>query len=758
MINIFGLAVAIACCIFLFYFSKNIITANSFIKEREKIFLVASQTKKGNNELFLWGKSPSNLTSTMKVNEVQYYTRFKYKQASVRHRRIVLEEQIQLVDEDFLKIFNFKLALGEPTALANPNNIVLSKKASTKFFGTENPLGKELSLNIDEKIYPVVVGAVAEEFPNNAYFSFNILVPYALLSRSDLDWSEIVDATFVKVERWEEIETLRITTNQLIDLYNNTEPRNTITSFVFIPFNLLTTSKYDVESSVVGKENPTTVYVAAFFAIILLSIACINFINISLASASKRLTEIGFRKSVGASRGQLVFQFLSENISMCFFATFLGVIISQFILLPILNGFFPFEITIGLLDPWLWSFLVIVGLITGVCSGIYPALYISAFSAHSILRGNNKFGNNNLIFRLFLGLQFAFTYLLIFAAVVFIANSQFQQNLNWGYDNRNIIVIPVNGVNQFNALSNKLEQFPELVGISGAINHVGEIGSLMDVSLTDERRTVLRFEVDSSYLDLMGFEILNTGNSLTGLNRNSLVVNEKFIREFNIEGISNKYISTEKEDYEIAAVIKDFHYQNFYYPIEPLAFSLMDSEKPKYLVAKFETSDIKSINEKIKILWLSQYPDSPYTGYFQSDIFDNYFRQMSIPTNLLLVFAMISVILSSLGLYGLVSLTLASRIKELGIRKVLGASLVSLLLIVQKRFIVILLVSIAIAVPISQRLVKIYLDQVNEYHVAVGIGIILFTTSIIVFTTIISIGSNIIQIAKTNPASVLRET
>ncbi|QSE98014.1 ABC transporter permease [Fulvivirga lutea] len=763
-ISIFGLALAISCCIVLFLFAQIIINANDFIEDADQIHMVTSKAKNQSGDEFIWGKTPDFIGSDFEEQQDGPFmmTRYTKSSAVVRHGDIVIEEPIEYVSEDFLNIFSFELTDGDKSALEKPTQIVLSHKAATKFFGEGYPLNKELSLIINGENVPVTVGAVAAKFPNNTYFDFNILVNEKLNPTTESNAGSMTNATFFKFKNPSIKDQFESSQKNWVAMYNATDPKYKISGFSLIAFDEIKNTPYNIAGNVVGRENISTLYGIIFFGGLLLFIACFNYINIALVSATKRLKEIGMRKSLGATKSQLINQFLSENIFLCIFSALAGLIIAQIALIPIFNSFFPLDFTIDFTSLQLWIFLFVTALFTGLISGLYPAFYVSSFNANEIFKGSEKLGSNkNVIFKIFLGIQFGFTFLIIFSGIAFINNSHFQKELSWGYDNSNLMVIPTSNKSQFLAFKDKVSQYPEVKNIATAAGHVGNKASSIDIVVNDEKSPVLTYDVSANYIDLMELELIegrNFDQNKASDFDNGLIVNESFIKKYMIANIENDPVITADKRYRILGVVEDFHYDNFYFPIDAAVFRLSSDTTNTMILAKIEgTADLAETRYKMSKDWVSLFPDYPFNGYLQSEIFDDYYRQMSIPTNILILFATISIILSSIGLYGLVSLALAKKMKEISIRKVMGATMKHITIITNKPYLIILSVSLILALPVSHMLVDGYLDQVNAFHVPIDLRVILPSILLITLAIFSTIGLNLLKVAKSRPAENLKE-
>lgn len=766
-IGIFGLSISVACCIAIYLFSQNILSANNFLKDRERIFLVVNETKSANGTAFKWGKTPRKLGPSLLLNNatrIDRITRFTSKGAVVKRENIAFDEEafnetIQFVDNDFLNMFSFQVKSGDRNSLADASTIIISAETAKKYYGGEDPIGRSLLITIEDRTIAVEVGAVMEDFPNNSTFQFNILANFTLSPSKNVDWKEDVDATFLSVKGEFKKIWLKKQLDTYRELYNLSEPRFESSEFQLIPFNKV--ADYDIRSSVVGRENPSTLWAAIAFGLLLLLISCLNYINISLAGSSRRLKEIGLRKSFGASKGQIIFQFLGQNLVTCLFAVVLGLALAQLLFLPIFNSFFPFDFKIDYLDWMLWFFLLGTVLFTGFVSGFYPAFYIASFETNSIFRGSVKFGSQkNLLFRVFLGFQFGMAFIVVFFGVAFVLNGIFQRNLDWGYDEDDLITIQTYDDSQYEKLRDAAAQIPQIAMITGSKHHVGKTHSVIKYTQNAEIGSLILFEVGNSYLRTLNITIL-TGKHFddysTSEVSNEIIVNETFKDEF-LGGNNNNTIEIKGKNYNIVGIAEDFHFKNFYSTIEPAAFILSEQSRNRYLTFKIDKNAEKAqVNSDLKAIWLSNFPNYPYNGYFQEDTFDVFFNQMSIPTRILTLFATISMTISALGLYGLVGFLLTKKKKEICIKKVLGASITRINLTINRPFLINLGITLLVATPISKWLVTSYLDQVNSYHIPINYKILIISVLVIGLTTILTIFLNLNKITNLDPATALRE-
>ncbi len=766
-INIFGLSVAIGACYTLFLFLNFAMTANNYHEHKEQIFQVENFLTRSGKSSFLSGNSPEPLGPALKDQfpQIESFTRYNRSAATFKYKDKVFNDQFQIVDPAFLDMFTFPLRLGDKSLLAQPNSIILSHAMAEKYFGDGDPIGESMEaiLPSGEKL-GFIVNGVAEKFPTNTTFLFNALVSYqnapAILGRDSNSWANFVNATFIKLRNPGDAEAILAGMKPFIDLQNQSRENRQIEDFLLENFQTLSASAQGLSGRVVGGEAKSTKIGVVIIGALLLLLACFNYINIAIVSSTRRIKEIGVRKSIGGSKSQLVFQFLTENIIICAFSVVLGVALGANLFLPLLNGLMPINLGSDLGNPTIWLFLLGILLFTGVVSGAYPAFYISAFNAVNIFQGRVKLGSGKgYLFKTFLTFQFMLSFLVAFASIVFIQNSKYQRQIDWGYNQSQVIAVYLQD-NSYEQFRNEVASLSETEEVVGSVNHVGRSRRGFNFSLDGEPKECLQFQVGFGYSEIMEFDLLQGRlfeQSRTSDSDRAVVVNEKFVNDFAIESPVGKFIKVDTVEMEIIGVVKDFHYQSFYSSIEPVVFRVGQEEDFNYLVARIGAGNVVQAGEKMQNLWARLNPDFPYEGFFQDQTFDDFFVQMSRPTRLLIGVAFLSIILSAMGLFGLVSLLIAQKMKEFSIRKVLGAAVSNVIYMVNKPFLLVMVIALILSGPLSFLLIDFYLDTIHSFHIPIGIIQISLAMILMIAVGVITVSTQVLKVVRSNPVQSLRE-
>lgn len=411
-INVFGLSVAVGCCIFGFLFLNRHYTLDEFHENAERIFLIQN-TISVKGDVQTWGNSPMPLGPALQNDfpQIKRVVRMNHQSATVRYNDNYFHETIQFADDGFLEMFNFPLMMGDKAALQDRNAIILNEETAQRYFGEENPLGKELIVyfNNTEKAAFFVRG-VAAEFPQNASFQFSMLANYEKQFDANLveagDWQRLTSATFLELTDHRQVSAIADAGGRYIELQNAADADRPMTAFVMEPLLDMGRNAYkvrgDICSIAVEPSQVISMFLSSFF---LLLLACFNYMNIGIVSATLRLKEIGIRKVSGSSRLQLIRQFLTENIILCFITLVLGILLAEYVFVPGFNNAFGvFDLALDITtNTQLWFFLAMLLLITGIGAGAYPAFYISKFQPVTIFGGNQTIKGRRIFTRILLG-------------------------------------------------------------------------------------------------------------------------------------------------------------------------------------------------------------------------------------------------------------------------------------------------------------------------------------------------------------------
>lgn len=769
IINAVGLSLAISCALFTFSFIHFFYNVDSFHANGASIYAINRYVSLESGEQ-LTGGAPTPLASMLKENysQVLRSSRFNFSSAYVRFGENVFEETIRFAEPDFMRMFSYELEAGSSNAIDVPNGIVLSKKTADKYFDNVDPMGKALEVKFiidgQQTLKTFIVTGVAAEFPHNTSFRFTLLAnDQTLVSLGVLDahdWAKKARASFIQVADPESVDLVSDMANgELIHRLKEIESQERVTSYQFEPFLTSSLHSEDIRNSVFSGTSIAAFITLSTLSILLMALACINYMNIAIASAGYRLKEIGIRKVIGGSRQALIFQFLSENIIICLLALLLGIGITEWIALPAFNsnGFLHFE-NDYLGNPLLLVFVTGILILSIIGGAGYPALYISRFQPHTILKGKLKFGGNNRFRKALLAVQYFFSFMTIIVAVVLLQNDSYQYTIDWGYDKENVVAIGVKGQANFEKLVARVEGLPMVQEVAGSSDLVGRNHRQIKFSINEDQFETDQIRLGDGYLETL--RITSIEGRLFDDNRvtdeNTVVINENMKKSMGWESAVGKLIEIEGESHQVIGVVDDFHYQPFYAEIEPLVIRRSDPNDYRYLIARLNPSDMGMATDELKASWLTLFPNDPFVLHYQDAVFDNAFIDLQWVSRLITSISFAAVILTAIGLFGLAAIHMRSRLKEISIRKVLGSGMTSLGFSLNKEFIYLLLGASALGVPVSYMAVEVLLESLTYYPKPMTIWPFVMTTVILIFMSILAMGSHIYRALRINPAENLR--
>jgi ABC-type antimicrobial peptide transport system permease subunit len=508
-----------------------------------------------------------------------------------------------------------------------------------------------------------------------------------------------------------------------------------------------------------GGDEPTGRIVLSIIGLFLLTLAIFNYMNIAIVSAAKRLKEIGLRKSIGGTKMQLVRQFLIENIVLCIFALILGTLIAHFVVLPWFKNQFGLGLELNIFGNYrLWLFFTGILFIVGIASGAYPAFYISSFKPAAIFHGGFKISSKNRFTKVFLTFQFVLSLLAIVSGIIFVQNVKYQKAQDWGYDNENIYVVQVPAGETYRALRNTALQNPNIVSVAGSGGLVGRSWGLAVIHKNDEKTEIQRIDVGPDYIESLDLSLLEgrTFKEELKTDEQSVIVNELFVERVGWENIIDNTFIYDSMEYSIIGIVENFYYQSFWSEMKPAMFRMVPEEDFRYVSAKIKAGTALETAEFFESTWKELEPDLPYNGFFQDTVFDNYFNNIVGHSKLIGFTATLAIILSCMGLFGLVSLNVAARMKEFSIRKVLGAGSMNIAKRVNRQYIWLLIIATGIGAPLSYYVMVAFLDSVYEYHVPVQVPSIILGIISIFLVALLTVSSLVVKVVRTNPVNALR--
>lgn len=765
-INVFGLSFAIGICILVYAFLEYDASIDQFHQHKEKVFLATSYADR-EGTLHHYGTTPRPLAEMLKedFDQIEKICRVEDGRAVVKNGDNVFHERIRYADASFLEMFTFPLKWGAASSLKDLNSIILSEDMSRKYFGEENPMGRELLLifhNQEKKVFTVT--GVAAAFPKAHDIDFNFLINFENTRVADAaytttNWSEVMSATLIQVENPSVIPSLESGMGKYKALQNEAEPNRPIASFAFVPLATLFEQSSNMKDCISQDGNVEGRIGMPIIALFMLALACFNYINIAIVSAAKRLKEIGVRKVIGASRSKVIVQFLTENVVVTFFAMSVGLALGMFIFTPWFTQFTGWPLEVKLWNGNLWIFLAGLLLFTGLTSGIYPAFYISRFEATRIFKGSLEFGRKNALTKVFLGIQLILACITISASVVFIQNNHFQRSRSWGYQQEGALYIQVPDQAAFEHMKVAMLQNPNVVSVAGSADHLGRGASSAMVQLPPDRQyEVTHLSVDAQYFETMGLEFKEGRGFHDHANSDhqAVVVNELLVQNLGLQEAIGYQFEMDSLKYEVIGVLKDFHHQSFFAKMKPTLFTVADAKDYRYLSVRVKKGTEAKAYADLQAQWTKHYPEIPFLGGHQEDVWSGYFLSLDKSVSFNSIIAFVAVMLASLGLYGLVTLNVAGRVREFSIRKTMGAGLHNLTQLIMKQYVVLTLLALAVGAPISYLFTQAYLNMLFSYSMPMGYSGILISVFLLIVVLLLVVATQITRVAKTNPVDGLK--
>ena len=783
-INILGLTIGMATCMIIMLYVKNELSYDRFNEKADRIVRVVFKgSVQGEKMSEAHVMPPVAQTLMADFPEVQAATRLRnggypriiYGEKSFR------EDALAYADSNLFEVFTLPFLRGDPkTALLAPNTLVISRAIADKYFGTEDPINKTLIFKDSNTGYKVT--GVMENVPKNSHFQFDLFASMASLPEArQPSWMTSEFFTYLVLPEGYNYKNLENKLPQVVEKYMGPQLQQAM-GITFSEFqkkgnklglflqpltdiHLNSNFTHDLGS----RGNKLYVYIFMVIAFFMLLIACINFINLSTAAAAKRAKEVGIRKVLGSERMQLVKQFLIESIVLTFIALALAVVIVK-IALPLFNHLSGKELDLQLIsDPLVLPALLVTGLLTAVLAGSYPALFLSSFRPVTVLKGKFQAGKNGISLRSGLVIfQFFISVSLIIGTIVVYQQLQYIKNKSLGYNKEQVLILRETGLlgDREDVFRQQLLRDPRILSVSnsgylpaGPTNNNNFFVYPGDANALEQIKT-LRYDVDEQYIPTLGIRLLSGRNFSKDLASDSaaVIVNEAAVRSFgwskNTVGKTLRAANNEGSQvtYQVIGVVKDFHFKSLHERISPLVMVLGNNNG---LIVKLKTSDVAGLLTSVKKKWSELNPDEPFNYSFLDESFNQTYEFEQKVGQILGIFAGLTIFVACLGLFGLVTFTTEQRIKEIGIRKVLGASVTSIVALLSKDFLKLVLVANLLAWPLAWWIMNTWLRDF-AYRINISGWIFIIAGTLTALIAVLIIGIKAIKAGMANPVESLR--
>jgi putative ABC transport system permease protein len=752
-INIFGLAIGIAACSLILLWVQDELSYDDYHKNIGNIGKAILDV-----EGEYWNSSNWALAPILKQDypEIEKASRYAARTRLLKYQQNRFYEQGAFVDQDFLEIFTYPLIAGNPkSALASDQSIILTRELATKYFATENPLGKVITM--DNKTDLTVTGII-ENVPSNSTFQFSFLAPVQLFSERKLNSWAVESQSYYLLRAETKWEDLNKKISGVVMKHDKRTEQNI--DLFLLPYERL--HLYSLS----GTGPIVYVYLFTTIAFLILLIACINFMNLASARATQRAREIGIRKVVGAAKLNIIRQFFSESIILSFVALIVAIVL-VYLFLPAFNALSGKQLSLNLVGSVSHTGgLVFITLITGLISGSYPSLVLSSFNPIHVLKTANSGGSSkSLLRRILVVSQFCAAIVLIISTMVIYKQLDFIRSKNLGFNREHVLVFPLyNSIWQnFESFMSQLNRDPNIIHVTTANNIPTRIGNINPVywegQTKEDYRTINFVAVDYDYFDTfeMTFAAGRKFSKEFSTDHQNYIVNEALAELMGFESVIGKMFSIWENEGQIIGVVKNFHSRSLHDEIVPIVFTCSPDWywSLSRVFVKMKSDNISETLASIENTATKFAPDYPFTYSFLDEHFERlYIGDQQIGT-IFKYFSVIAIFISCMGLFGLAAFMVGQRTKEIGIRRVLGASKSYILMILSREFIILIAVSNIIAWPLAYLVIKELMAS-YAYRTEISIFLYFAVGFITLLLTFFTITVQTVKATRANPVDALR--
>ena len=789
-INLTGLSIGTAVVILIMLFVKNEWSYDQFHTHSDRIYRtwVKEHFK---DQLIFNTVTPLMLGSELTNNfpEIQAATRYMNANSLVKRASFVEEEVVHYVDPDFFKIFEFSLIKGKKDkVLSNLHQAVITEEIGQKYFGDITPVGQTLSMQVGGEWTDFLISGIIEEAPNNSSIQYQILIPFESIialsgSNANECWTCVYGETYVLIDPKSNVEDLAAKIAPFID--EKVKEDYSAGKYI-IGLQALNDIHLnnDIPVGVVPVSDARYPYILASVALLILLLACINFMTLSVGRSMRRAKEVGVRKVTGATKWQLRTQFWSEAILTAMIALVLGVLLAR-IFLPFFNVLADKQMVLDINLSNL-SFFIGLALLIGILSGIYPSLVLSRFSPIQAIKGVLVSSGNDrhLVLKWLVGFQFVLSVFLIICTFGMQKQMHYLQNKNLGFSGEQTIVVPFVSSGQRlsdtwqSALQVQERLKNELLGKGVrevlTSSHTFGTQGWLQVGYTDKETNKFRQfntqQIDFDYLDAMQIELTDGRNFLkeSGTDKKAAIINESFAKAWQLDNPVGAYLPKPFMDYQIIGVAKDFHFGSLHTPIDPLVMvtdfiplfqaapdlNWLDTPDPKFSF-KVDGENLTATLGNIQRAWKNATTEKAFNYTFLDE---NIKRQYLSETKLSQIFnlaTILAILIACLGLFGIATLAIANRAKEIGIRKILGASTLNIVFLLNKNFTILVIAATIIATPIARYFMNQWLEDF-AYRTDIQWWVFLLAGLSAVGIAFLTVSFQSLKAAITNPVNSIK--
>jgi putative ABC transport system permease protein len=771
LINVSGLALGFTCCLLIYLFISDELRYDRFHADNDRIYRVAAAYMRQGQ----WEPYASNAWRTAELlknnySEIEHMVKIMDDQDILEHGdKRMIERRLAYVDDNFFTVFNFPMVKGNPAeALKGPNKVVITESTSVRWFGAEDPIGKVFK--VSDGAYDVQVSGVIKDMPPYSHFHFDFLISNETLKTvapesmyTNVGWDS--QFVYVKLTPTADVKRMEATFPDFID--------KNLEFFKQTNFKLFMQplTSIHLESNIGREFEPNgslfRIYTFSIIAVFILVIACVNYMNLTTARSMRRAKEVGMRKVLGAKRFDLLDQFLTESFIMTGIAIVLALLFSS-VLLPKFNQFAGKEITqVLLFSPKILLTLFAALVVIAVATGLYPALLLSSFRPISSTKGSSQLGKTGFSMRKALVvLQFAISIGLIASSAIVFQQWEFMKNKSLGINKDMLVTVPLQTMDrlQIGAFMNELSAQSSIkkVGMSN-MRMPGWIGNSTNYKAQDvpadeqEGKTMKIIRVNHEFLATIEANIVDGRDFSRNMpvDSASIILNESAVAQLRWTDPVGKWVQLNERKFNVIGVVKDFHFESLHREIAPIIF-ILHPRALNFAYVRINNENIAETMDHIKKTYSKFVANREFTYTFvNEDIESQYFAEEKF-TQVFTLFTILAIIIACLGTFGLISFTAERKSKEIGIRKVLGASVGNVSFMLIKEFLVLLLIASVIAWPLSYYMLNGWMEGF-VYHTSIGMAPFIVATALAVLIVLLTTGFRAMKAALANPVESLRE-
>jgi putative ABC transport system permease protein len=770
-INVLGIGLAVACCITAYLNWQFNEKWDAVHKNSESIYRVQFNHEfQGRVNQF--GIAPMPLGNFVKQNvkDVDEVIRFVTNWGDFRIKDELFATPIAYADSAFFETFTYELLYGNFNDFKDKNTVFIDHETAQRYFGKQDVVGQPLTQIIAGKPKEYVVGGVFKKLPLNSSFDSEVITLFANYWEHATDINESgwahFNTTFLRINDPSKVSSITQQLQRYVEPQNHAREDLKVHDYFLAGFKGLGANgraSHVQENWLRTGPPPVAITVPIIMATFLLLLACFNFTNTSIAVSSKRLKEIGVRKVMGGMRSQMILQFLGENFLLCFFGLVVGLLIAEF-MVPAYDSMWTWlDLSFTYTENWgIILFLLGLLFVTALIAGSYPAFYVTSFEPVSILKGKAKFGGTNIFTRVLLGLQFFISLLAIIFSVAFQGNAVYQRNYDLGYLSNGVISVWIGNESDFNTYRDALSSNKDILSIAGTKDHVSTSWYHDPVKHESIERKVDIMDVGDDYLNTMDIKLVSgrvfKKDSETD-RKESVLVTEEFIREFGWKDdpLGKRLIWHDSVQLYIVGVVKNIYARALWEPIQPMMIRYTSPNNYRQLVVKTSPEKIVEINEFMEEKWEDVFTNSVYNGRM---ITESLAETLQINDNIVKMFSFLgffAVLLSVSGLYTLVSLNIIKKMKEIGVRKVLGASVANIARVINLEFVIILSIAGLLGGVAAYFLTDMIMAGIWEYYKKLDMFSFAISIAIMFLVAGLAVGFKTVTTASLNPTKTLRD-